>query len=111
MASDLHLFLTQEQAKLNSKLHGCVIQDLKKHSFEVMLPDSLQDNTYGLVAISCAVPPGPDSFYETALISSDTSILYIEEFGYYDVCRLRTKEGVLQEIIDVIDKLKALMGK
>ena len=49
--------------------------------------------------ISCIVPFDHPNVYEIALISSDNNPIYIEELGYFDVCKFSTHTEFANEIM------------
>ena len=95
---------------------GCSIQsfDGDWYCFHVNIPQ----NSFGVDAVSCSIPPdanmgtshtyGLNATYETALVSTSGSLMYVDTLGYDDVCRFYSVTEIIDEIQRIVKKTQAL---
>ena len=113
------MMLCMEQAetlyyamKSDSRLSNYFFPSYITCCFRIGLPKHLQNNSLGIIAISCSVPPDCNRYldeygviYETALFDNHR-IVYNDNIGYDDVNRFSTIDEVIEEVLRVTEEIE-----
>ena len=95
-----------DKLKTNSRLNSVIVFEPYKesHCFRVKFSNRI-GNVYG---ISISYPSdiyenknGYPTIIETALIDTEDQLCYVEELGYYDVCRFDSVDDIVEEILRI----------
>jgi hypothetical protein len=102
----------QEQFQADSTLKqlGCTVQPQVSYCFRVQIPP----NKFNVGFVSCSIPPDANLglsylkrnvVYETALIDTNSKLMYNDDLGYNDVNQFDSTSELISEIKRLVKEL------